>query len=259
MQFMGYRREDGRVGVRNYVLILPGCACASETCRLVASEVRGTKNVIMNVGCSDVQANTDMNLRVLTGFALNPNVFGVIVIGLGCETVGHRELAAKIRAETSKPVVSFGIQEIGGTVATTAAAVKAAREMVAQASEQQREPCDASDLFVAIECGGSDATSGIASNPAVGNMSDRIVDLGGTTMMSETSSWERNIFSRNEVQHRKSMTRSSASARITKNILPGLDRTAVRGSRPRGTKQAVYPRLRKSLLAASIKEAQGLL
>jgi altronate dehydratase large subunit len=140
----------------------------------------------MNVGCSDVQANTDMNLRVLTGFALNPNVFGVIVIGLGCETVGHRELAAKIRAETSKPVVSFGIQEIGGTVATTAAAVKAAREMVAQASEQQREPCDASDLFVAIECGGSDATSGIASNPAVGNMSDRIVDLGGTTMMSET-------------------------------------------------------------------------
>lgn len=186
MQFMGYRREDGRVGVRNYVLILPGCACASETCRLVASEVRGTKNVIMNVGCSDVQANTDMNLRVLTGFALNPNVFGVIVIGLGCETVGHRELAAKIRAETSKPVVSFGIQEIGGTVATTAAAVKTAREMVAQASEQQREPCDASDLFVAIECGGSDATSGIASNPAVGNMSDRIVDLGGTTMMSET-------------------------------------------------------------------------
>ena len=236
MQFMGYRREDGRVGVRNYVLILPGCACASETCRLVASEVRGTKNVIMNVGCSDVQANTDMNLRVLTGFALNPNGFGVIVIGLGCETVGHRELAAKIRAETSKPVVSFGIQEIGGTVATTAAAVKAAREMVAQASEQQREPCDASDLFVAIECGGSDATSGIASNPAVGN-----------------------IFSRNEVQHRKSMTRSSASARITKNILPGLDRTAVRGSRPRGTKQAVYPRLRKSLLAASIKEAQSLL
>ena len=73
MQFMGYRREDGRVGVRNYVLILPGCACASETCRLVASEVRGTKNVIMNVGCSDVQANTDMNLRVLTGVALNPN------------------------------------------------------------------------------------------------------------------------------------------------------------------------------------------
>ena len=186
MQFLGYKREDGRVGVRNYVLILPGCACASETCRLVAAQVKGTKNVIINVGCSDVKANTDMNQRVLTGFALNPNIYGVIVIGLGCETVGHRELAAKIRAETKKPVVSFGIQETGGTVATTALAVKTAREMVAEASQVHREPCELSDLFVAIECGGSDATSGIASNPAVGDMSDRIVDAGGTTMMSET-------------------------------------------------------------------------
>lgn len=186
MQFLGYKREDGRVGVRNYVLILPGCACASETCRLVAAQVKGTKNVIINVGCSDVKANTDMNQRVLTGFALNPNIYGVIVIGLGCETVGHRELAAKIRAETKKPVVSFGIQETGGTVATTALAVKAAREMVAEASQLHRVPCELSDLFVGIECGGSDATSGIASNPAVGDMSDRIVDAGGTTMMSET-------------------------------------------------------------------------
>lgn len=186
MQFLGYKREDGRVGVRNYVLILPGCACASETCRLVAAQVKGTKNVIINVGCSDVKANTDMNQRVLTGFALNPNIYGVIVIGLGCETVGHRELAAKIRAETKKPVVSFGIQETGGTVATTALAVKAAREMVAEASQVHRVPCELSDLFVGIECGGSDATSGIASNPAVGDMSDRIVDAGGTTMMSET-------------------------------------------------------------------------
>lgn len=186
MQFMGYKRSDGRVGVRNYVLILPGCACASETCRLVAAQVKGTKNVIMNVGCSDVKANTEMNQRVLTGFALNPNVYGVVVIGLGCETVGHRELAAKIRAETDKKVVSFGIQEEGGTVATTALAVRAAREMVAEAGRLQRVPCDISDLFVAIECGGSDATSGIASNPAVGSMSDRLVDAGATTMMSET-------------------------------------------------------------------------
>lgn len=186
MQFMGYKREDGKVGVRNYVLILPGCACASETCRLVAAQVKGTKNVIINVGCSDVKANTEMNLRVLTGFALNPNVYGVIVIGLGCETVGHRELAAKIRAQTSKKVVSFGIQEEGGTVATTALAVKAAREMVAEASQVQRTPCDISNLFVAIECGGSDATSGIASNPAVGSMSDRLIDAGASTVMSET-------------------------------------------------------------------------
>lgn len=95
MKFLGFKRKDGSVGVRNHVLILPSCACASETCRVVASQVLGTKNVIINVGCSDVTANTEMTQRVLTGFALNANVFGVVVIGLGCETVGHKELADK--------------------------------------------------------------------------------------------------------------------------------------------------------------------
>ena len=186
MYFMGYKRSDGKVGVRNHVLILPECACASETCRTVASQVKGTRNVIINVGCSDVAANTEITQRVLTGFALNANVYGVVIIGLGCETVGHKELAEKIRKLTNKPVVSFGIQEEGGTVETAALAVRAARKMVEEASQQAREKCPVSDLFVAIECGGSDATSGIASNPAVGYMSDLVVDQGGTTMMSET-------------------------------------------------------------------------
>ena len=96
MQFLGYKRADGKVGVRNHVLILPACACASETCRIVASQVKGSVNVIINVGCSDVAANTEMTQRILTGFALNANVYGVVIIGLGCETVGHRELKAKL-------------------------------------------------------------------------------------------------------------------------------------------------------------------
>ncbi|MBO5658971.1 MAG: UxaA family hydrolase [Duodenibacillus sp.] len=186
MQFLGYKRSDGSVGVRNHVLILPACACASETCRVVASQVEGTKNVIINVGCSDVAANTEMTQRILTGFALNANVYGVVIIGLGCETVGHRQLREKLEKLTDKPIVSFGIQEEGGTVATAALAVRAARAMVAKASLVQRVPCELSDLFVAIECGGSDATSGLASNPAVGEMADRIGEAGGTTMMSET-------------------------------------------------------------------------
>lgn len=186
MQFMGFKRSNGEVGVRNHVLILPACACASETCRIVASQVQGTKNVIINVGCSDVAANTEMTQRILTGFALNANVYGVVIIGLGCETVGHRQLREKLQKLTDKPIVSFGIQEEGGTIVTAALAVRAAREMVEKASLEKRVPCELSDLFVAIECGGSDATSGIASNPAVGNMADRIGEAGGTTMMSET-------------------------------------------------------------------------
>ena len=85
-KFWGYRRAEGRPGIRNHVLILPGCACGSESSRIVASQVRGAVNIVFNTGCSDVAANTEMSQKVLTGFACNPNVYGVVIIGLGCET-----------------------------------------------------------------------------------------------------------------------------------------------------------------------------
>ena len=189
MEFYGYRRKEGRPGIRNHILILPTCACGSESCRIVASQVRGAVNIVFNTGCSDVAANTEMSQKVLTGFALNPNVYGVVIIGLGCETVPHAKLREKIQAKCSKPVVSFGIQEEGGTLKTIAKAVRAAREMAAEAGLQQKEKFPISELLLGIECGGSDATSGIASNPAVGNLSDRLVDLGASAMMSESIEW----------------------------------------------------------------------
>ncbi|MDY4696997.1 UxaA family hydrolase [Selenomonas sp. WCA-380-WT-3B 3/] len=189
MEFYGYRRAEGRPGIRNHVLILPTCACGSETCRIVASQVRGAVNIVFNTGCSDVAANTAMSQKVLTGFAWNPNVYGVVIIGLGCETVPHDELRKKIQAQTSKPVVSFGIQEEGGTLKTIEKAVRAAREMAAEAGQQQKEAFPMSEFLMGIECGGSDATSGIASNPAVGNLSDRLIDLGASTIMSESIEW----------------------------------------------------------------------
>lgn len=189
MQFMGYKRSEGRAGIRNHVLILPTCACGSESSRIVASQVRGAVNIVFNTGCSDVAANTAMSQKILTGFACNPNVYGVVIIGLGCETVPHKVLREKIEAMTKKPVVSFGIQEEGGTLKTIEKATRAARIMAAEAGMQQKEPCDISELLLGIECGGSDATSGIASNPAVGNLSDRLVDLGASTIMSESIEW----------------------------------------------------------------------
>jgi len=189
MKFWGYRRAEGRAGIRNHVLILPSCVCGSESARIVASQVRGAVNIVFNTGCSDVQANTDMSQKVLTGFACNPNVYGVVIIGLGCETVGHRELREKIQKMTSKPVVSFGIQEEGGTLKTIEKAVRAAREMAAEAAMQPKELFDISNLLLGIECGGSDATSGLASNPAVGELSDLLVDMGASTMMSESIEW----------------------------------------------------------------------
>ena len=146
-------------------------------------------NIVFNTGCSDVAANTAMSQKVLTGFACNPNVYGVVIIGLGCETVPHKKLKEKIQAMTSKPVVSFGIQDEGGTLKTIEKAVRAARDMAAEAAMQPKEWFDASEFFLGIECGGSDATSGIASNPAVGELSDILVDMGATSMMSESIEW----------------------------------------------------------------------
>lgn len=186
MEFWGYRRKDGSAGIRNLVLVLPTCACASESCRVVASQVKGAVNVVINTGCSDVAGNTEITQRILTGFACNPNVYGVVILGLGCETVPHARLKSKIEAMTDKPIVSMGIQEEGGTLRTIEKAVRAAREMAAQAGMQRRERCDVSELLMGIECGGSDSTSGIAANPAVGRLSDKLVDLGASTMMSET-------------------------------------------------------------------------
>ena len=188
-KFWGYRRAEGRPGIRNHVLILPTCACGSESSRIVASQVRGAVNIVFNTGCSDVAANTEMSQKVLTGFACNPNVYGVVIIGLGCETVPHMKLKEKIQQMTSKPVVSFGIQDEGGTLKTIEKAVRAARDMAAEAAMQQKELFDISELFLGIECGGSDATSGIASNPAVGELSDILVDMGATVMMSESIEW----------------------------------------------------------------------
>nr|WP_319472981.1 UxaA family hydrolase [uncultured Sphaerochaeta sp.] len=186
MEFLGYKRAEGRAGVRNHVLILPTCGCSSETARIVASQVQGSINVIINTGCADVEANTELTQRVLTGFALHPNVYAVVIIGLGCETVGHEELLKKLEIETSKPIVSFGIQEQGGTARTIAKAVTAARALVSEASSQSRVPCPISDLLLGLECGGSDATSGIAANPALGEVCDTLIDLGASTMLSET-------------------------------------------------------------------------
>ncbi len=189
MDFLGYKRTEGRAGLRNHVLILPTCACGSETARIVASQVKGAVNIVFNTGCSDVAKNTEMSQKILTGFACNPNVYGVVIIGLGCETVPHYALREKIQSMTRKPVVSFGIQEIGGTLKTIELAVRAAREMASEAALQPKEKVDISNLLLGIECGGSDATSGIASNPATGELSDILIDNGASTMMSESIEW----------------------------------------------------------------------
>lgn len=187
MNFWGYRRPDGRVGIRNKVLILPASVCAADTARLVSSQVKETVTFHNQNGCSQVPSDQQLTMDVMAGFAANPNIYGTIVISLGCENCQMDLVVDAIRQRTNKPLRQFIIQDCGGTIATMEQAVRAAREMVEEASLLKRESFPISELILGTECGGSDMTSGLASNPLIGNTCDRLVDQGGTAVLSETT------------------------------------------------------------------------
>lgn len=187
MNFWGYRRPDGRVGVRNNVLILPASVCAADTCRVVSAQVKGTVTFHNQNGCSQVPSDMQLTMDTLAGFAANPNIYGTIVISLGCENCQMDLVVKAIQERTNKPMRQFIIQECGGTIATAEQAVRAAREMVQEASMQRREEFPISQLILGTECGGSDMTSGLASNPLIGRVCDKLVDMGATAVLSETT------------------------------------------------------------------------
>ena len=187
MVFFGYKRPDGRVGIRNKILILPASVCASDTARIVASQVEGAVTFNNQNGCSQVGADQQFTMDVMAGYAANPNVYGTVVISLGCENCQMDMVVEAIRERTNKPLEQFIIQECGGTLKTVERAVRAAKEMAAEASLARREACLVRELIVGTECGGSDPTSGLASNPLIGEMSDRIAVMGGTSILSETT------------------------------------------------------------------------
>ena len=186
VKFWGYRRPDGRVGTRNHVLILATVGCAAETARLAAEGLYGAVSFINQNGCGESSRSLRRTRDVLLGLAAHPNVYGVVAIGLGCEINRMDDFLAELKARTSKPVEALLIQEEGGTIETVAKAKKIARRMIIEASMCRREECDLSELILGVECGGSDATSGLVSNPVMGLVSDRVVAAGGTSMFSET-------------------------------------------------------------------------
>lgn len=187
MNFLGYKRPDGRVGVRNKILILPASLCAADTARIVASQVDGAVTFHNQNGCAQIPSDQQLTMDVMAGFAANPNIYGTIVISLGCENCQMDLVVEAIQERTNKPLRQFIIQECGGTIATVEKATRAAREMAQEASCLQRESFPISELILGTECGGSDPTSGLASNPLIGELCDRMVDNGGTAVLSETT------------------------------------------------------------------------
>ena len=187
MTFYGYRRPDGRVGVRNRVLILPASVCASDTARIIAQQVEGAVSFNNQQGCSQVGPDEQFTMDVMAGYAANPNIYGTVVVSLGCENCQMDLVTAAIRERTNKPMEQVIIQEAGGTLKAVEIAVRYAKQMVAEAALLQKEEFPLSELIVGTECGGSDPTSGLAANPAIGAMSDLVVKAGGTSILSETS------------------------------------------------------------------------
>jgi len=181
---MGYKRANGTVGVRNHVLVLPSVMCANHVVELIGRKVPDVVTVQHPTGCSQVGADFEQTKRTMAGFAANPNVAAVLVVGLGCETNESKALAEEIAARGQRVEV-IGIQESGGTTETIARGVALAKQLLQEAAAHERVECPVSALIVGTECGGSDGFSGITANPALGHASDRVVAEGGTVILAE--------------------------------------------------------------------------
>lgn len=188
MNFLGYRRPDGTVGIRNHVLILPTVNCANQVARAIAANVRGTTWVEHQHGCSQLGSDAEQTTRAFVGHGIHPNVYGIVVVGLGCEVIRAQDVANEIRKLCPyKPVHTIIIQDEGGSLKSIQTGSAAAQKMLVEASALKREPLDVSKLILGTECGGSDACSGLSANPALGLASDLLIDAGGTSILAETS------------------------------------------------------------------------
>jgi (2R)-sulfolactate sulfo-lyase subunit beta len=181
--FQGYRRENGRVGIRNHVLILPVDDLSNAAAEAVANNVKGALAIPHPYGRLQFGADLDLHFRTLIGAGSNPNVAAVVVICI--EEQWAKRVVDGI-AKTGKPVTGFGI-ELHGDHDTILRASKVAKEYVQWASELQRVECPVNDLWVSCKCGESDTTSGCGSNPTVGNAFDKLEPLGVTMCFGETT------------------------------------------------------------------------
>ena len=185
-EFMGYIRPDGQVGCRNHVAVIPSVTCAGDVASAVVRQVAGCVGYFHHQGCCQLPPDLDRVTETLISLGCSPNVGAALVISLGCEGTDTERLIAELRA-TGKPVRVVRIQELGGVSAAIKAGIDAAQELVMEISGLQRQPVGIDRLVMAIKCGGSDTTSGMASNCVIGYVADKLVDLGATVVFGETT------------------------------------------------------------------------
>ena len=182
-KFMGYRRENGRVGIRNHVVILPLDDLSNAASESVANNIKGTMALPHPYGRLQFGEDLELFFRTMIGTGCSPNVAAVVVIGI---EPGWTDRIVQGIAKTGKPVKGFAIER-HGDINTIAAAARQAKEYVQWATELQKVPCTFDELYVSVKCGESDTTSGLGSNPTVGNVVDKLVEMGATVSFGETS------------------------------------------------------------------------
>jgi altronate dehydratase large subunit len=183
--FEGYRRPDGRVGTRNHVLVVPTVICSAVVAERVANAVAPVGTAVPHLaGCGQLGPDMRVTHETLAAYCAHPNVGAVVVIALGCEQVVGQMLAETAKRH-GKPADIVAIQSEGGTPRATEKGIRIARAFADALAVQPRQWCDVSELVLSLKCGGSDYTSGLASNPTLGRVTDRLVELGGTAVLGE--------------------------------------------------------------------------
>ena len=186
MDFWGYVRENGKVGARNYVAVIPTVVCAAEAAQAISNSVSGCIAFLHHQGCCQLPPDLERVTDTLIALGCSPNVGAVLLVSLGCEGTDVDRLMNTIAA-TGKPIDMVRIQEDGGISSSIALGISKAKRLAAMISTQHREKVDISKIVMSIKCGGSDATSGMASNCVIGYVADRVVDAGGTVIFGETT------------------------------------------------------------------------
>ena len=185
-KWYGYRRANGKVGARNLVAVMPSVICANDVAQAICRQVQGTVGFFHHQGCCQLPVDLKRVTDVLSHLGQAPNVGAVLIVSLGCEGTDHARIYEEIKA-AGKPVEIIHIQELGGTSRAIQAGIDAAQRLVQEISGLQRTEADISELVMSIKCGGSDTTSGMASNCVIGYVADKLVDLGATVVFGETT------------------------------------------------------------------------
>jgi len=184
-KFLGYHRPDNRIGIRNYVAIVPTVGCANEVVRKIAESVKNAIPFLHHEGCTQLAPDIEAVTQTLISLGKNPNFGAVLVVSLGCEGVNADRVAEEI-SNIGKPVEKIVIQELG-TLRSLQEGIRIASTLMRHISSEEKDWYTLGDLVLGVKCGASDATSGIASNPAVGYAVDTIIEGGGTVVFGETT------------------------------------------------------------------------